>query len=243
MTTTFSTVPAGVAVDGAHVYWVESSSDTPSIGRANLDGSGVDENFIPIPIGNYRSMRGWRSTPRTSIGAIQYGNLDLNRGGDPERHSGSIRTSSPTRMPLASRAVWQSTARTSTGASGGGFGSPDGEIGRANLDGTGVDDFFIPLPTVPSNLNSPCGVAVDGAHVYWVERLYNFGVPPIPDSSIGRANLDGRRRGPRISFPPSLRQLLSVRGGGRWRLRLLGRPAAIGRAKLDGSGGGPGLHP
>ena len=49
-------------------------------------------------------------------------------------------------------------------------------IGRANLDRTGVDEDFI---TTESDIN--CGVAVDGAHVYW----------ETAGSSIGRANLDG----------------------------------------------------
>ena len=49
-------------------------------------------------------------------------------------------------------------------------------IGRANLDGTGVDQSLI------AGLESPGDVAVDGAHVYWTYG----GIP-----AIGRANLDG----------------------------------------------------
>ena len=37
----------------------------------------------------------------------------------------------------------------------------DTTIGRANLDGTGVNQSFL------SGASTPCGVAVDGAHVYW----------------------------------------------------------------------------
>ena len=37
--------PVGVAVDGAHVYWTDY--DAPDrIGRANLDGTGVNDAFI-----------------------------------------------------------------------------------------------------------------------------------------------------------------------------------------------------
>jgi hypothetical protein len=50
-------------------------------------------------------------------------------------------------------------------------------IGRANLNGTGADQNFIPLGD-----DFPCGVAVDDAHVYWTS-----------DSGIGRAKLDGTR--------------------------------------------------
>src|SRR5918911_864249 len=49
-------------------------------------------------------------------------------------------------------------------------------IGRANLDGTGASQNFI-----PGALN-PSGVAVDGAHVYWAN---------VNTGTIGRANLDG----------------------------------------------------
>jgi hypothetical protein len=48
-------------------------------------------------------------------------------------------------------------------------------IGRANLDGYGVDQSFI------AGLNAPKGVAVDGQHIYWTSL----------DGTIGRANLDG----------------------------------------------------
>jgi hypothetical protein len=52
----------------------------------------------------------------------------------------------------------------------------DGTIGRANLNGTGVDQFFI------AGVSEPSGVAVDAAHVYWANGL---------DGRIGRANLNG----------------------------------------------------
>ena len=49
-------------------------------------------------------------------------------------------------------------------------------VGRANLDGTGVNQSSI------APAGSPQGVAVDGQHVYWTNFFTN---------SIGRANLDG----------------------------------------------------
>ena len=39
-----STFPVGLAVDGAHIYW--ANGGTRAIGRANLDGSGVNPSFI-----------------------------------------------------------------------------------------------------------------------------------------------------------------------------------------------------
>src|SRR5216684_1622182 len=55
-------------------------------------------------------------------------------------------------------------------------GYPTNTIGRANLDGSSANQGFI------TGANSPLGVAVDGAHVYWA----NFNT-----NTIGRANLDG----------------------------------------------------
>ena len=49
-------------------------------------------------------------------------------------------------------------------------------IGRANLDGTGVNQSFI------TGVSSPTGVAVDAGHVYWAN---------VAADTIGRANLDG----------------------------------------------------
>jgi hypothetical protein len=54
--------------------------------------------------------------------------------------------------------------------------SGTGTIGRANLDGTGVDERFI------TGLQSPSGLAVDAAHVYWSN---------YESRMIGRANPDG----------------------------------------------------
>ena len=51
-------------------------------------------------------------------------------------------------------------------------------IGRAKMDGTGVQTDFITDAFAPSRL------AVDGTHVYWANNS-------VSSSSIGRANLDG----------------------------------------------------
>src|SRR5919201_4463873 len=51
-----------------------------------------------------------------------------------------------------------------------------GTIGRANLDGTGVNQSFI------TGASHPCGVAVNSSHVFWGNDS---------GSSVGRANLSG----------------------------------------------------
>lgn len=54
--------------------------------------------------------------------------------------------------------------------------SGNGTIGRAYLDGTGVNESFI-----TDQFSNPFGVAVDSSHIYWGNG----------DTLIGRANLDG----------------------------------------------------
>ena len=49
------------------------------------------------------------------------------------------------------------------------------EIGRANLDGTGVNNAFI------TGATNPDGLAVDGTYIYWANS----------SNGIGRANLVG----------------------------------------------------
>ena len=49
-TTSPVTSKLGVAVDGGHLYWanitLEAGKTGTTIGRANIDGSGVDQSFI-----------------------------------------------------------------------------------------------------------------------------------------------------------------------------------------------------
>ena len=52
----------------------------------------------------------------------------------------------------------------------------NGTIGRAKLDGSGIDQAFI------TGATRPVGIAVDQGHIYWANADAN---------SIGRANLDG----------------------------------------------------
>jgi virginiamycin B lyase len=55
-------------------------------------------------------------------------------------------------------------------------------IGRANLDGTGVNQRFI------RTVRGPCGVAAYKDHIYWGQTKGAFA---HPSTTIGRANLDG----------------------------------------------------
>jgi hypothetical protein len=56
-------------------------------------------------------------------------------------------------------------------------------IGRANLDGTGVNRRFI------TGVTNGCGIAVVGGHIYWTNS--GFADSRHVRNAIGRANLDG----------------------------------------------------
>src|SRR5262249_37014246 len=47
-TGTMNDNPSGVATDAQHIYWTHATG----IGRSNLDGTGVDPNFIPVTLGS-----------------------------------------------------------------------------------------------------------------------------------------------------------------------------------------------
>ena len=113
--------------------------------------------------------------------------------------------------------------------------NPEGDgttIGRAENDGSGVDRNFI------AGLGNPCGVVVDGQHIYWGYRGTN---------SIGRANLDGT--GVETSFIPVGGGFQapcgpSIGAGKLWWANLgggTGGEGAVARANLDGTGAQPGF--
>jgi hypothetical protein len=158
----------GVAVDSAHVYWTERHylrkrhpHTGGDIGRANLDGSDRQGNFIPTgPDPTALAVDGTH---------IYWVNSDTGTIG---------------RATLIGGGVDQHFIRGATGATGLALGvnrafiywsSRRGTIGRANYDGTGVKRNFI------TGADHPRAVAVDATHIYWVNA----------NGTIGRANLDG----------------------------------------------------
>jgi hypothetical protein len=96
-------------------------------------------------------------------------------------------------------------------------------IGRANLDGTGVNKRFITGVT-----NGFCGIAVVGGHIYWTNGGF-----------VGRANLDGTGVNRRVIRTPGGACGVAVYQGHIYWEEGAGTPAhpstTIGRANLDGS--------
>jgi len=139
--------PCGVAVDSGHVYWDEVQVGMPAyLGRAGLDGSNVEPTFIELPgfnipcgaavdsanifWGDPLGGRIGRANKVTGTGA------DPNYIGEASGPCGIARDSS-------THILW---ANHGTGT-----------IGRANADGTGVDQSFIAAGS-PEQI---CGIAVD----------------------------------------------------------------------------------
>ena len=187
------------------VYWADV--DRGTIGRADLDGTGVDQSFIntassPLGVAVDSGHVYW-----THLGAIGRANLD---GSGVDRSFIAIPSGSFGLAVDAGHVYWTN------------FASP-GTIGRANLDGSGVDQSFISIP------NGAWGVAVDAGHVYWADA-YSF-----PPGTIGRANLDGT--GVDQSFISGAQGPFGVAVDAAHVYWANGNfPGSIGRADLDGSG-------
>ena len=168
-----------------HVYWAWGTSTdifdpAPSgVGRANLDGTGVDQNFInfhgnPIAIAVNGAYIYWLNT---DIRASTIGRAKLDGSGvEP---SFIPRVGFPYDLAVDDAHVY--------------WAHREG-IGRANLDGTGADPSFIEPPRDAGWTPGFFGVAVSGANIYWSYQEIGFSghiptVPPI--RSIGCANIDG----------------------------------------------------
>ena len=154
--------PGYVAVDSNSVYWTNLNSN---IGRASKDGSGSPaQNFITVTSGAY--PEGIAVDSGTLYWANYLGNTiqtaNASTGLDIQTLL-STSQSGPLGLTIDKNYVYWA---------GGG----NGTIGRANRDGTGVNESFI------TGANGPQAVAVDGNYIYWVNYV---------DDTIGRARLDG----------------------------------------------------
>jgi hypothetical protein len=156
----------------AFVYWANGAfCSKPAIGRANLDGTGVDKRFIrrigiPVSVAVDARHIYWIA----SNGVIGRANLD----GTGVDHSFITATAGPGDIAVDAHHVYWTAPKA---------------IGRANLDGTGVDPDFITIPPPPGDPfgGTPKSIAVDAAHIYWTPS------PGFPNVilAIGRANIDG----------------------------------------------------
>ena len=142
-----------------HVYW--SNYNTAAIGRANVDGTEVNQSFIgtnfnPEGMAVDGNHIYWSNLGSNTIGRANVDGTGVNQ-------SFISGASSPAGVAVDGTHIYWANYNA-------------GSIGRANVDGTGVNQSFI------STNSNPHGVAIDGNHIYWA----NFNT-----DTIGRANLDG----------------------------------------------------
>jgi hypothetical protein len=144
----------------AYVYWGDFQNGR--IGRANLDGTNVEDGFIqtggrPLGVAVNSTYIYWANESAGTIGRAKLDGTAV----EPNFITG---INKPWGVALTPTAIyWPSFAGN--------------EIGRANLDGSGKNLGLI------TGVNSPCSVAVDSGHVYWGSVALT--------SFIGRASLTG----------------------------------------------------
>jgi len=162
-------LPAPATVAQPQLYW----RDATGIGRANLDGTGIVRQLIPINV----AVNQGSSIKNGGCGlAVDHNYLYWPTGNSVARakrdgsgvDTGFIGTGPGTNCVAVDggHLYWVTTAGATS----------DGTIGRANLDGTAVQQAFVP------DAKAPCGLAVDGTHIYWANSS---------SGAIGRANIDG----------------------------------------------------
>jgi hypothetical protein len=220
--------PCGVALDRKHIYWAEQQG---GIGRANRDGSGVNASFVPKPGGGGCGVAiagghiYWASGDHGTIGRA---NVD-GSGVDgqfitglaiPSTHSSFSNGGGPCGIAVAGKYIyWINFVE----------GSRPVAIGRANLDGTGVNKRFI--PGRPAN---GCGIAVAGGYIYWTNAGF-----VKSRYAIGRANLDGTGVNHRFIRTANIPCGIAAYQGhiywGEWKGGYAHPGTTIGRANLDGS--------
>jgi len=145
-----------------------------TIARANLDGTGVNQNFI--------------TGGNTVLGLALDGAHIYWSNDSPLPIEQTIG-----RANLDGTGVNQNFVATG-GGSPGGLAVDSGHLywvnrgsftlGRANIDGTGVNQNFVATGVFPE------GLAVDSGHLYWA-HVNLIGDGTAADDAIGRANLDG----------------------------------------------------
>ena len=220
----------------AYIYWTNSGGEpgtseetNPTIGRANLDGTGVKQDFIVLP------LRGGGGGIAVDAEHIYWTTPD----GSPQAGSigrANLDGTAPNHSFIADVNVWGGVAVddghvywVSKFGDDFGFKPNSGAIGRANLNGTGVDENFI------TGLNFPAGgLAVDSSHLYWPKYAGDPYALYASPTRIGRSNLDGS--GVEENFMTIGGGDLAVTDSHVWWARQDRFGGGIERANLDGTG-------
>ena len=164
---TGANAPDSVAVDSTYVYWSNNGNNT--IGRANLDGSGVNQSFITTTTPDGLSVDSSHIYWENSTNTIGRANLD----GSGVNDSFITTSNAPRGTAVDSAHIYWTNSATNT-------------IGRANLDGSGANNSFI------TTGNAPVKVAVDSTHIYWTNKLDNtIGRATLDGSNVNNSFITG----------------------------------------------------
>lgn len=165
--------PEGVAVYGGYVYWVNHDT-AGSIGRALLNGSDVNQNFVPNESATGANDINYATGLAVTGSYIYWDDTNQNSIARADTATGSgvqqfiTGVNSPRGVLVDGPYLYWANDLDS------------GSIGRANLDGSGVNNSFI------TGAPGPCMVAAAGNYLYWA----NSGAGTV-GSTVGRAKLDG----------------------------------------------------
>jgi hypothetical protein len=248
--------PHAVAVDSKFVYFARGGGPDGSIGRANLDGSGVDLDFIPSSAGviNPRGLAVTGSGLYWANGGGTIGRANLDGTGAV----GNLINTSSQVCGLAADQSFVYWLDASIGQ----------RIGRAPLDGSSSDPNFLP------GVSPSCGIAVDASFIYWgagsraIGRAPVAGVSPdngfIPNAAtsntsgvavnpqyvfwgnpgttdfIGRANLNGSAPNPNLISGPFNPSQLAAAPSNKITINSIAKKKKKGTATIDAKVPGPG---
>ena len=209
--------PAGIEIVGNNIYWI--NQNTNSIGRANLDGSGINKNFIPTresPLyllhhdgyfywSNYAVDDVGRDPLNSSIGRSLVDGTNVDQFFIPQTYFG------------------QGLGTDGTYLYWGNAGSPatlgTGTVGRATLSGEEINNSFV------TGLNRPTSVLFFNNLLYVTDGAF--------DSRIINVYLDGTRFDTPLIETQGLSTSLAIDGVNIfWNSEVSG---LIGRADLDGN--------
>jgi virginiamycin B lyase len=146
--------PKGIDVDASHVYWVNGGTGNlflngfGYVGRADINGSNPNQEFANSASGDVavNGSKIYFSRTNQLDGFIRSVNLDGSENNNVITMSGV--SSAPEGLALdATHLYWTNPGKNT--------------IGRSNLNGSGIEQSFIP------DAGQPQGLAVDAAHLYW----------------------------------------------------------------------------
>lgn len=155
---TGASAPRGIAVDANHIWWANSGSWW--VARANLDGTGVNQTLLSVM--NPQDVE----VNADHLYVAAYGLNRIVRAGldGSDAEPDFITAASPFGIAADTTHIYWTPLYEGTA------------IGRANLDGTGVNGSLF------TGGVGPAGIALTAGHVYWSDFVGN---------TIGRAGLDG----------------------------------------------------